>query len=84
MAASRRMAAGIPSGWFETRENALLTMRERSPDRILNDEFEGSAVPLDVAGVKVSADNQRRGIGKAREQFVPRHGRLSGIGIGGR
>src|ERR1700722_1688901 len=67
-----------------SRENALLTMRERSRGLVLDDELERSAVPLDVTGVEMSADHERRAIGKAREQFAPRHGRLSGIGIGGR
>jgi hypothetical protein len=37
-----------------------------------SDEFEGLAVALDVAGVEMAADRQRRRIGEAREQFAPR------------
>ena len=52
--------------------------------RALNDEFECIAVTLDTGGAKMAADDQRRRIGKAPEQFAARLRRLSLIGIRGR
>jgi hypothetical protein len=48
------------------------------------DEFKGIAVALDMAGVEMSADRQRRRIGKAREQLAPRRRGLDRIEIRGR
>jgi hypothetical protein len=67
---------------FETRftRKAGAAFHHKPP----GDEFEGIAVALDVAGVEMPADHQRRRVGKAREQFAPRHRRLNRVGIGGR
>src|SRR5580698_9987160 len=70
--------------WLTARCIAAPCSGERSRDPALNDEFEGIAVSPDEAGIEMSANDQRRRIGKAGEQFAPRHHRLSGVGIGGR
>jgi hypothetical protein len=58
-------------------EIQLLTARRIAGLRIRhvpNHEFEGVAVAPDVPCIEMSADHQRRRVGKAREQFTSRHG----------
>src|SRR5437899_4028219 len=84
-AASRRMTtAPVVASWFETREDALLTMRETLRDHALSGKLESVAVAPDVPRAEMSADHPCSGIGETGEQFAPRHRRLHGVGIGGR
>ena len=62
-AASRRMSGTSGATWFETALTRLLTMR----NGLQRHELERIPVALDVAGIEMPADHQRRRVGEARE-----------------
>jgi hypothetical protein len=53
--------------WFETREDALLTMKDLFPRCALNHESEAIAVAPDTPRGEMSADHQSGRIRKTRE-----------------